>query len=125
MTRFFRATIDGVEAVLRLYPEITVASGDWDRDKHYLNCRDGTYNLKTRERLPHDPAHLITRMARVSPRFDYQDSLWLKALDTWFGGDPVEIAYVQMLFGLFLTGETRDEKRRYVDRQEWCRQNRK
>jgi putative DNA primase/helicase len=105
----FRTVIDGVEAILRLYPEIVISNNDWDRDKHYLNCPEGTYNLKTRERMPHNPAHLITRITRISPRFDYHDSLWVKALETWFGGDPVEIEYIQMLFGLFLTGETKDE----------------
>lgn len=105
----FRSIIDGTEAVMRWDASLGVTVEAWDRDKHYLNCPDGTYNLKTGERLAHDPAHFITRMTRVSPRFDYQDSLWVKAVDTWFGGDPVEIEYIQMLFGLFLTGETRDE----------------
>jgi len=105
----FRSVIDGVESVLRLFPSITVRGDAWDADKHYLNCPDGTYNLKNRERMEHDPAHLITKVTRVSPRFDYQDSLWLKALDTWFGGNKEEIEYVQTLFGLFLTGETKDE----------------
>jgi putative DNA primase/helicase len=105
----FRSTIDGVEAVMRYDRSIAVGADTWDAHKHYLNCPDGTYDLKTRERLDHDPAHFITRMTRVSPRFDYQDSLWLRALNMWFGSDAVEIHYVQTLFGLFLTGETRDE----------------
>lgn len=105
----FRSVIDGVEAVMRYDASLGLTIDAWNRDKHYLNCPDGTYNLMTRERLPHDPAHHITRMTRVSPRFDYQDSLWVKAINTWFGDDAVEIEYIQMLFGLFLSGETRDE----------------
>ena len=101
--------IDGVEAVMRLYPSVAIANDIWDADKHYLNCPDGNYNLRTRERLEHTPSHFITKMARVSPRFDYQDSIWVKAINTWFGSDPVEIDYIQTLFGLFLTGETKDE----------------
>ena len=65
--QIFRSTIDGVEAVLRLYHEVTVESELWDKDTHYLNCPAGTVNLKTREILAHDPAHLITKMCRVSP----------------------------------------------------------
>lgn len=105
----FRSVIDGVEAVMRLYPSVAIANDIWDADKHYLNCPDGTYNLRTRDRLEHTPSHFITKTARVSPRFDYQDSIWVKAINTWFGGDPVEIDYIQTLFGLFLTGETKDE----------------
>jgi len=33
----------------------------------------------------------------------------VKSISTWFGGAPVEIEYIQTLFGLFLTGETKDE----------------
>lgn len=105
----FKHTIDGVEAVMRLYPSVGVKNDVWDADKHYLNCPDGTYNLKTREMMAHNPAHLITKMTRVSPRFDYEDSIWVKAISTWFGGDAIEIGYIQTLFGLFLTGETKDE----------------
>ena len=103
-----RSTIDGVESVMRLYPSITVGPDAWDADKHYLNCPDGTYNLKTGERMDHDPAHFITRMTRVSPRFDYENSTWVKAMKTWFV-EPAEIEYIQTQIGLCLTGETRDE----------------
>ena len=105
----FRSTIDGVEAVMRLYPEIGITSDEWDKDNHYLNCPAGTYDLRTGTLLAHDPAHLITKMTRVSPNFEYQDSIWVKAVATWFNADHVEINYVQILFGLFTTGETKDE----------------
>ena len=105
----FKGTIDGIEGVMRLYDELVVQGEMWDADKHVLNCPDATYDLRTGEKLLHDPKRYITKITRVSPSFDYQDSLWLKAVDTWFGSDPVEIEYIQTLFGLFLTGETRDE----------------
>ena len=105
----FRSVIDGVEAVMRLYPEIGVDGDVWDNDKHYLNCPDGTYNLKTGERMEHNPAHLLTKIARVSPKFEYQNTIWVKAVSTWFGDDAVEIEYIQKLLGMFLTGETKDE----------------
>jgi P4 family phage/plasmid primase-like protien len=105
----FKGTIDGIEGVMRLYPELSIEPDRWDADKHLLNCPDGTYDPRSGERYDHDPRHHITKMARVCPRFDYQGSRWLSALDSWFGGDPVELEYIQTLFGLFLTGETRDE----------------
>lgn len=105
----FKGTIDGIEGVMRLYDELTVPGEMWDADKHLLNCPDGTYDLRTGEKLAHDPGRHITKITRVSPSFDYEGSLWLQAINTWFGGDTVEIEYIQTLFGLFLTGETRDE----------------
>lgn len=104
----FRAVIDGVENVMRLDPRVALRDDPWDRHKHLLNCPNGTYDLKTGETMPHDPAHLITKITRVSPRFDYQDSLWLKLLPMWFE-NQTEIDYIQRYFGLCLTGETRDE----------------
>ncbi len=105
----FKGTIDGIEGVMRLYDELTVPGEMWDADKHLLNCPDGTYDLRTSEKLPHDPSRYITKITRVSPSFEYEGSLWLRAINTWFGCDAAEIAYIQTLFGLFLTGETRDE----------------
>jgi P4 family phage/plasmid primase-like protien len=105
----FKFTIDGIEGVMRHYPQVAVKSDVWDRDKAYLNCPDGTYDLRTGKMLPHDPAHLITKITQVSPSFDYHDSLWVKVISTWFGSNEVEIEYIHRFFGLCLTGETKDE----------------
>jgi P4 family phage/plasmid primase-like protien len=104
----FRAVIDGVENVMRLDPRLGLRDDPWDRHPYLLNCPSGTYDLRTDEVMPHDSAHLITKMTRVSPRFDYQDSLWLKLLPMWFE-NQAEIEYIQRFFGLCLTGETKDE----------------
>jgi putative DNA primase/helicase len=105
----FKFTIDGIEGVMRLYPQVGVKGDVWDPDKAYLNCPDGTCDLRTGEMLPHDPAHLITKITQVSPRFDYQDSLWVKLISAWFDQNEVEIEYIHRFFGLCLTGETKDE----------------
>lgn len=105
----FKFTIDGIEGVMRLYPQLGIKADVWDQNKAHLNCPDGTYDLKTGEMLPHNPAHLITKITRVSPRFDYQDSLWVKLVSAWFDANEIEIEYIHRFFGLCLTGETKDE----------------
>jgi len=66
----FKGTIDGIEGVMRLHPELGVRTELWDADKYLLNCPDGTYDLRTGKKLAHDPAHFITKMTRVRLRTD-------------------------------------------------------
>lgn len=108
LEQVYRAIIDGVEAILRTHNELWVDPDGWDPDRQLLNMPSGTIDLNTGQILPHDPDQRITMMTRVSPNFDYHDSRWVKEMKTWIGDDPREIEYVHRLFGLLLTGETRD-----------------
>jgi P4 family phage/plasmid primase-like protien len=108
LEQVYRAIIDGVEAILRTHNELWVDPDGWDPDRHLLNMPSGTLDLKTRQISRHDPDQRITMMARVSPDFDYHDSRWVKEMKTWIGDDPEELDYIHRLFGLLLTGETRD-----------------
>ena len=108
LEQVYRAIIDGVEATLRTHSELWVNPDGWDADRQLLNMPSGTLDLKTRQIAPHDPGQRITMMTRVSPDFDYHDSRWVKEMKTWIGGDPEELEYIHRLFGLLLTGETRD-----------------
>jgi putative DNA primase/helicase len=53
-------TLAGTEA------EIVVTPDDLDADPFLLNCTNGTVDLRTGERRPHDPADLITKMTRAA-----------------------------------------------------------
>jgi putative DNA primase/helicase len=57
-------TLAGTEA------EIVITPGDLDADPFLLNCTNGTVDLRTGELRPHDPADLITKMARAAYRPD-------------------------------------------------------
>ena len=106
--QIYRATVDGVEGILRTHKELWVDIDEWDSDPQQLNMPSGTMNLKTRQSSAHDPRNLNTMMTRVSPNFDYQNSRWVKELRTWFGESDQEIDYIHRFLGLCLTGETRD-----------------
>ena len=101
-----RSIIDGVERSMRDRPLVSIRSRDWDPDKHFLNTPSGTYNLRTGEKLPHDPKHLITRVTRASPTWQQTSSRWMAALPQWFSSEE-EQEYIQVFFGYSLTGETR------------------
>jgi putative DNA primase/helicase len=56
----------GVKGALELAstePELAISPDDLDADPYLLNCRNGTIDLRTGERLKHDPALLLTKMA--------------------------------------------------------------
>lgn len=91
---------------MRDRPRVSIKSRDWDPDKHFLNTPDGTFDLRSGEKLAHDPKHLITRVTRVAPSWDRISSRWMSALPDWFSTEE-ERQYFQALFGYFLTGETR------------------
>ena len=96
--------ITGVERSLRDRPEFTMDQRSWDPDFHLFNTPNGTVDLKTGISRPQRPEDLITRCAAVSAAGTYEGCLWLEKLVEWFGDDPVELAYIQKLAGLFLVG---------------------
>jgi putative DNA primase/helicase len=101
-----RSIIDGVERSLRDRPELSIRHNDWDPDKHLLNTPEGTYDLRTKERLNHHPGHLITRVTRVAPYWHEAPSRWKSTLPDWFTSED-EQRYIQTFAGYCLTGETR------------------
>lgn len=96
--------IAGVERSLRDRPEFTMDQRSWDPDFHLFNTPAGTIDLKSGSIRPQRPDDFITRCSAVSPAETYEGSVWLTKLPEWFGEDPVELAYVQKLAGLFLIG---------------------
>lgn len=96
--------IAGVERSLRDRSEFTMDQRSWDPDFHLFNTSAGTVDLRSGLIQPHRPGDLITRCSAVAPADSYEGSVWLTKLPEWFGDDPVELAYVQKLAGLFLFG---------------------
>ncbi|AEP08625.1 phage/plasmid primase, P4 family [Micavibrio aeruginosavorus] len=86
--------------------ELRIHQNDLDRDVMLLNVQNGTIDLKTGNLLPHNPAHLITKMAPVT--FDPQAECpeFMKFLHSTFDGKADMIAYIQRVFGYCLTGLT-------------------
>ncbi len=75
-----------------------------DRDAFKLNAPSATYDLKTGEKLPHDPEDMITRQTAFDPSEEGRE-LWEKALDTIFCGDRELIDYVRKIVGLAAIGK--------------------
>lgn len=89
---------------------IEVPADRLDRNPAYLNCRNGTVDLRTGALLPHDPADYITHCAPVefdptaqAPRFE-------QFLQEIFDRDQSVVDFMQRWFGYCGTGETREQK---------------
>jgi putative DNA primase/helicase len=60
------AGVAGALTLAGTEPEIVITPDDLDADPFLLNCTNGTVDLRTGERRPHDPADLITKMANAA-----------------------------------------------------------
>lgn len=100
--------VNGVLRSLENRPELSVRQPDWDRDNHLLHTPAGTVDLRTGQITSAAASDYITRSTSVAPAALMPDCLWLAKLREWFGDDPAELEYHQILAGYFLTGETRD-----------------
>ena len=80
-----------------------------DRDPMLLTVNNGTLDLRTGERLDHDRAHLITKLAPVDHEPDAGCQLWLTFLDRIMAGNTDLIAFLQRAVGYSLTGDTSEQ----------------
>jgi putative DNA primase/helicase len=105
-----RQRIDAMLALAQSEPEIPITPTDLDTHHWYLNCKNGTINLKTGELLPHDPKHLITKCIDVEYDPSAGCPMWKDFLEDIFAPLPdrdAVIAYVKKAIGYSLTGITR------------------
>lgn len=76
-----------------------------DSNPYFLNCPDGTYDLRlgVSGKHEHDPKDLITKVTAFSPGQEGK-ALWLDSVQRTFQGDRELIQYVQMITGTAAIG---------------------
>jgi putative DNA primase/helicase len=80
----------------------------FDSDPMLLNTPGGTVDLRTGTIREHSRDDLITKITSVAPDDGADDSAWAKFLSDVTRGDVELQDYLARLFGLCLTGDTRD-----------------
>lgn len=80
-----------------------------DADPYLLNVLNGTIDLRTGEIGPHDPAHLITRLAPATHNPNARSDRFDRFLADATCGDTELAEYLQRAAGYTLTGDTREE----------------
>ena len=85
-------------------PMLEIGQEELDQDEFLLNTPSYTIDLKTGEKMEHNPLNFTTKQTMVDPS-DEGKSLWEEALDTFFCGDDELIDYVQKVAGLAAIGK--------------------
>jgi putative DNA primase/helicase len=97
------------EGLLHFAPgkkEILVSKAqEFDQNRHLLNCKNGTLNLKTGKLQEFNPNDLITLRINAAYIPGSPCTEWQKFLDSTFLGDRDLIEFVQRALGYSLTGE--------------------
>lgn len=101
-------TIAAVEKLIRADRRHAATVGQWDSDPWLLNTPAGIIDLRTRQIIPHDPMHHMTKMTAVGPDYSSGCPMWLKFLNEATDGDIKLQAYLQRACGYALTGITRE-----------------
>jgi putative DNA primase/helicase len=88
---------------------VLVEHDELDQRHEYLNVLNGTIDLRTRELLPHNPDHLLTRQLALTytPALGYGE-LWTACLERW-QPDPIMRRYLQEKAGSYATGYSPEE----------------
>ena len=89
--------------------EIPAVPDEFDSDKWLLNLENGTINLRTGEKRPHNSKQMIMKQANVSYDPDAECPVWLSFLDRIFNGNEHLISFLQKAVGYSLTGDTREQ----------------
>ncbi|WP_242115567.1 phage/plasmid primase, P4 family [Sphingomonas lacusdianchii] len=90
-------------------PGIPVAADAFDRPAHLLNARNGTIDLRSGELLPHDAAHLLSRMIDIDYAPHATCPTWERFVSEVFQNDAELIEFAHRVIGYCATGETREQ----------------
>ncbi len=98
-----RPRLESLLALARSEPELAAGTEEFDRSPWLLNVLNGTLDLRTGELRPHDPAHMLTRLAPAHYRPNAPCPTWLAFLER-VQPDPGVRAFLQRSIGYSLTG---------------------
>ncbi|MCP4712224.1 MAG: hypothetical protein GY869_26680, partial [Planctomycetes bacterium] len=104
-----RTRIDNLIHLCRSLPDIAVSSEALDKHSFFLNCSNGTLDLKSGKLLRPDPNHLITKIIPVAYKQNASCPLWTQFLTRIMNGNEMLIGYLQRLVGLCLTGDVSEQ----------------
>lgn len=82
---------------------------DFDVNPWFLNCSNGTVDLRGGSLMPHDRARLQRKAVRIPYDGQAECPLWLSFLDEVMGKDTALVNYLQRAVGYTLTGLTKEQ----------------
>lgn len=101
-----RKAIEAMLALAKSEEGIPILPSQLDADPWFLNCANGTLDLRTGELREHARGDGITKLCPVGYDQAAACPLWESTLKTVFAGDESLITFIQRLFGYALVGVT-------------------
>ena len=90
-------------------PSIPTRLAQFDADLWFLNCQNGTLDLRTGNILPHRQEDLLCRITPIEYDAQADISLWASFLNRVMDGDAEMIGYLQRAVGYTLTASTGEQ----------------
>lgn len=81
----------------------------FDRQKYYINCQNGTYNLETGKLQPHNPKDLLTKCTSAPYDPQLKSERFERFIDEICEGDTQQKKALQTALGYSLIGATPEE----------------
>ena len=100
------AGVSNMQRLAKALEAVAIRADVLDPDPWLLTVLNGTLDLHTGKLLPHDPEHLITKLAPVVYDANAQSELWEAFIRDVTSGDDELAAYLQAAAGYTLTGRT-------------------
>ncbi|MFB8167346.1 phage/plasmid primase, P4 family [Kitasatospora purpeofusca] len=82
---------------------------DFDNQPHLLSFANGTVDLKTGVRRPHDPSDMLTKSLPWNYDRLKKAKRWRKFLKEVFPNEPAMVDYIRRLCGYGITGSTAEQ----------------
>lgn len=82
---------------------------DFDKDPYLLNCKNGTYDLRTGSMRPHDSRDMLTKTIRAEYRQGASCARWERFINEIMMGGQDKARYLQKAMGYALSGDTSRE----------------
>ena len=90
--------------------ELSVDPTIFDANPYLINCKNGTYDLKTHKFTEHRWEDFLTMTTKFGyGRFKYKSERWLKFIDEITEGDKHKADFLQRALGYSLLGESNEE----------------
>ena len=89
-----------------VYP---IAMSEFDKNIYYLNCENGTLDLRTGEFHEHNPEDKLTKMAGAAYDPSATSDRFLRFVNEVMSNDADKAVFMQKTLGYGLTGDTRYE----------------
>lgn len=86
-----------------------IESSDFDNKGFYINCQNGTYDLKNGRYKEHDPSDYLTKISESDFIKGYKCPHWIKYLDDIFLGRQELVDFIQRAVGYALTASTEEQ----------------